>query len=180
MAKQSACSRNHKLLLSMVERQVSLQLIADTVGTSRHRVSEYLQRHGVERSHVDQSGDQNPNWHGGRLIDKQGYILIHCPAHPNRDRHGYMREHRLVMEKHLGRYLTRKEVVHHIDDNPQNNVIENLKLYGSNGKHLAETLAGRVPNWTEDGWNRMQEGVARAIENRRRTSRQKSVTDDAS
>ncbi len=37
-------------------------------------------------------------------------------------------EHRLVMEQHLGRKLLRKEHVHHIDHNPLNNKIENLKL----------------------------------------------------
>ena len=32
------------------------------------------------------------------------------------------------------------EVVHHIDKNGRNNAIENLLLYGSNGRHLSEEL----------------------------------------
>ncbi len=37
-------------------------------------------------------------------------------------------EHRVVMEKHLGRKLTFQDVVHHIDGNKKNNAIENLEL----------------------------------------------------
>ena len=37
-------------------------------------------------------------------------------------------EHRLVMEKYLGRILSRKECVHHKDGNPRNNDISNLEV----------------------------------------------------
>jgi hypothetical protein len=39
-----------------------------------------------------------------------------------------MFEHRAVMEVHLGRKLTRKEIIHHIDGNGLNNTIDNLEL----------------------------------------------------
>ena len=48
---------------------------------------------------------------------------------------GYVMEHRLVMAQSLGRLLMRTEVVHHIDHNPANNSINNLKLFTSNGQH---------------------------------------------
>ena len=48
------------------------------------------------------------------------------PQHPNCNNHGYVYEHRLNMEKHIGRYLEKDEVVHHIDFNKQNNDISNL------------------------------------------------------
>lgn len=37
-------------------------------------------------------------------------------------------EHRVVMEAHLGRKLTRNEIVHHKDGNKKNNAIDNLEV----------------------------------------------------
>ena len=73
-------------------------------------------------------GEKNSNWGGGRFPDSKGYIKVWSPNHPFKDGDGYVFEHRLVMEKHLGRYLTKDEVVHHINENPKDNRIENLQL----------------------------------------------------
>lgn len=72
-------------------------------------------------------GERNSNWKGGRKTDSHGYIWLYVPEHPHsRDR--YVREHRLVMEKYLGRYLKENEVVHHKDGDKKNNNISNLEL----------------------------------------------------
>jgi len=47
----------------------------------------------------------------------------------------YVFEHRLVMEKKLGRPLTQDECVDHIDRNPENNSPDNLRLFSTHGEH---------------------------------------------
>ncbi len=44
-------------------------------------------------------------------------------------------EHRLVMEKHIGRKLTKKEVVHHIDGDKSKNELDNLMLFPTKSAH---------------------------------------------
>ena len=82
-------------------------------------------------------------------ILRSGYKYIHTPEHPNSGKQGYVAEHRLVMESHIGRLLTRKEVVHHIDENRQNNSIENLELIVSAGVHVY--TYHRSPKFTSKG-----------------------------
>jgi hypothetical protein len=45
-----------------------------------------------------------------------------------------IRQHRWVMEQHLGRKLMPGEEIHHIDENPANNAVENLMVV-SRGEH---------------------------------------------
>lgn len=84
-------------------------------------------------------------WKGGRRGggSRREYIIIYSPEHPNATQEGYVMEHRLVMEKHIGRYLTLREQVHHKNGNKKDNRIENLELMESRSahaqKHVAET-----------------------------------------
>jgi hypothetical protein len=71
-----------------------------------------------------------------RETDK-GYVLVFAPEHPARDIHGYVYEHRLVMEKHLGCPLAPGEVVHHRDKRRWNNNLDNLLLCPDQGIHIA-------------------------------------------
>jgi HNH endonuclease len=75
-------------------------------------------------------GEKSPAWRGGKQM-RRGYVWTWCPDHPSRSNtaKAYVLEHRLVMEKHLGRYLTRDEHVHHINGIRDDNRIENLELW---------------------------------------------------
>jgi hypothetical protein len=83
--------------------------------------------------------DKHPHWKGGKILHKGSdggvYILIKKPNHPYANIHGYVLEHRLIMEKKLKRYLKPNELVHHRDGNTLNNSISNLSLFNSNGEH---------------------------------------------
>lgn len=72
------------------------------------------------------SGKNSWLWKGGR-IKICGYIYVYCPEHPFAVGK-YILEHRLVMEKHIGRYLTKQEIVHHRNGIKSDNRIENLEL----------------------------------------------------
>ena len=86
----------------------------------------YIKR-GWNKKNAFKKGSKNPRWKGGRKIDGYGYVHILKPNHPNAIK-GYVREHRLVMEKKIKRYLKKNEVVHHINGIKDDNRIKNLKL----------------------------------------------------
>lgn len=65
---------------------------------------------------------------------KTGYIWIYKPDYPNYQSI-YVPEHKLVMEKKIGRRLELKEIVHHINGNPADNRPENLYLFPSRKAH---------------------------------------------
>lgn len=162
MKRQTACEKNDALVRKMIADGATLTEVAEAVETNRTRVKEHIERNNIPhrpyRSH-GHSAERNGRWKGGVIVDKDGYRLVKIPSHPNADRHGYVREHRLVMESMIERYLTLDEVVHHIDGNKQNNSPDNLHMFARNSEHLAETLAGKVPLWTPDGYRRILEGT---------------------
>lgn len=60
-----------------------------------------------------------------------GYKYGRAPYHPYANKSGYVKMSRLILENHLGRYLSRDEKVWLIDGDKNNLSIENLRLYSS-------------------------------------------------
>ena len=94
---------------------------------SKDCAKETLFGHGQKMGKQFEKGKQHP-WHTHRSINQSGYIEIYSPNHPFKTKRGYVKEHRLVMEGHIGRYLGKGEEVHHRNENKQDNRIENLEL----------------------------------------------------
>ena len=81
------------------------------------------------------------------MYKQNGYVLAKAPYHPSANKRGYVPLHRLVMENQLGRYLTpRKELVHHIDGNRENNDLSNLKLTSPREHYIDEHFEKRNAN----------------------------------
>jgi hypothetical protein len=126
----------------------STREIAAILGCSEECVRERMIALGIPRLPAKARMERNVFWRGGRTVDRDGYVLVKAPDHPHRNAAGYVREHRLVLETQLGRFLDPREVVDHIDGNRGNNDPANLRLFASNGDHLRTTLTGRTPRWS--------------------------------
>ena len=65
--------------------------------------------------------EKNGHWRGGRSVKRDGYIEIRLNGKRKL-------EHVYMMEQHLGRRMTRGEVVHHMNGNRQDNRLANLRV----------------------------------------------------
>lgn len=133
-------------------------------------------RHGIVCQRTGpRSGEAHPQWEGGRIVTKHGYVKIYRPEHPSCVRYNekrkaespgkyvrlkkYVWEHRLVMESKLGRILGDSEVVHHLNGVRDDNRSANLMVFQTNAEHLAFDLKGKCPNWSPVGKVATQSGV---------------------
>jgi HNH endonuclease len=175
--RESACTPYADELRRWAREGIAISEMARRIGATRRTVARFLRIHEMERTPFVQVGSTHPRWKGGRMFDKSGYVLIYRPTHHEANRHGQVREHRVVMEQKLGRLLQRGEVVHHLDGNRANNHPDNLEVYENNALHLAETLAGQRPNWSPAGRARLHAKRHRRTRRELPASRQASSSD---
>lgn len=104
-------------------------------GNQAREGNRFLKGHHKYRSpncKIYQTGELNHSWKGGKVITTGGYVYIMKPEHPHASKSGYVMEHRLVMEQHLGRLLEKDEDIHHINKIKTDNRLENLELLSHN------------------------------------------------
>jgi len=80
-----------------------------------------------------------------KIDEGRGYVNVYVPDHPDADHRGRVVEHRLVMEKNLGRALLSTECIHHINGKRDDNRIENLQVM-SISKHIRLHRSGGRPS----------------------------------
>lgn len=62
-----------------------------------------------------------------RIQEPDGYVIVYKPDHPYCDGKGYVKEHRLVYEKHHNCCLLPSTLIHHENGIKNDNRIENLE-----------------------------------------------------
>lgn len=96
-------------------------------------LSEYWKEHPEGRAALGKANKgkrrrDDYEFGGHEKLRGDGYIRVYVPDHPYSSADGYVMKHILVMERHIGRYLSEDEVVHHINRVRDDNRIENLQL----------------------------------------------------
>ena len=145
-----------------VENNMSQLEIVEKYSVSLKIVQRLMRDYGIKPRKAakrNQYGVNNSYWKGGRVIDNSGYVLVKCDTHPRaKTCGGYVPEHILVMEKHLGRYLKYSgandpngEVVHHINEDKKDNRIENLQLMtvAEHAKYHKNYLLATKARWSK-------------------------------
>lgn len=116
-------------------------------------------------------GANNTMWNGGRKVRQDGYVLARLypgdPFFEMASKNGYIMEHRLVMARHLGRYLQPFpfEVINHKNGIRNDNRIENLELT-SQSEHLQEHTLGYKAGYSKgliDGKDKQIEELRQQI-----------------
>jgi len=83
----------------------------------------------IESARKRWSKENNPRWSGGRYENKIGYVMVHD------DKNRWRVEHRVVVERIIGRELKRSETIHHINKIKNDNRPVNLYYFETDSPH---------------------------------------------
>lgn len=133
--KMSDASR-HKLSLARTgQRPWNAGLTKDDPRVLRNTSGGSAEMQFKSGARPDLLKEGNPSWKGGRIMNRNGYWMLLMPDHPEAQ-NKYVFEHRIIMERHIGRRLLVEEVVHHKNFDRTDNRIENLVLLPNQSEHV--------------------------------------------
>lgn len=110
---------------------------------------------GKHNNHA--KGSRNGRWTGGVISDGHGRVVVYSPQHPYPNHCGtHVYRYRLVMEKHLGRFLLPTEIVHHKNGIVSDDRLENLEMMSQSDhlkSHLPKMRLAMKKKW-EGKWSK--------------------------
>lgn len=112
-------------------------------GKGRHMTEE--QKAKLSESKKGRRARDDYEFGGHEKKRTDGYIKVYVPDHPNCTSDGYVMKHILVVERMIGRHLTKDECVHHINHIRDDNRPENLKLM-TKAEHMSMHMKERHAN----------------------------------
>jgi hypothetical protein len=128
------------------EQGRSREDIAAELGCTVETLAKALWRQGIRIRDPLPHGDELQTAPIRTRTTSGGYVHVWAPNHPAASsERGYVPRHRLVAEAALGRFLTKSEVVHHLNITPGDDRLENLMVFPSNAMHMS--FHANPPTW---------------------------------
>ena len=131
-----------------LRRHLTMDEIGKMFGKTRQRIWQLIKQYGIEQTKAERFTVKCDRCDKAYELNRSAYrkssthyCSITCYLSDRKNTHykphrNGQREARGIMSKHIGRALTKDEIVHHIDGNCSNNIIDNLILFPSHSAHL--------------------------------------------